>query len=108
MLRVVASYGENEYAMATAMRNGIGQILDAMKVEAPQPPGGAVPAGSQHYYRSWQSRRVIPGTSRRWNRRSQNCLQKAPTAPTATRLARVEARAARFLQRLPLLPSVSP
>jgi len=35
----VASYGENEYAMAKAMRNDIMQILDAMKVEARQPPG---------------------------------------------------------------------
>ena len=39
VLRVVASYGENEYAMAKAMRNDIMQILDAMKVEARQPPG---------------------------------------------------------------------
>src|SRR5437762_553416 len=39
VLRVVASYGENEYAMAKAMRDDIMQILDAMKVEARQPPG---------------------------------------------------------------------
>jgi choline dehydrogenase-like flavoprotein len=39
VLRVVASYGENEYTMAKAMRNDIMQILDAMKVEARQPPG---------------------------------------------------------------------
>jgi len=39
VLRIVASYGENEQAMAKAMRNDVMQILDAMKVEAPQPPG---------------------------------------------------------------------
>src|SRR5947199_931415 len=39
VLRVVASYGENEYAMAKAMRDEIMQILDAMKVEARTPPG---------------------------------------------------------------------
>ena len=39
VLRIVASYGENEFAMAKAMRNDVMQILEAMKVEAPQAPG---------------------------------------------------------------------
>jgi choline dehydrogenase-like flavoprotein len=37
-VRVVASYGENEHAMAKAMRQDVMEILDAMKVENPQPP----------------------------------------------------------------------
>jgi choline dehydrogenase-like flavoprotein len=38
-LRIVASYGENEHAMAKAMRNDVIEILDAMKLEGAQPPG---------------------------------------------------------------------
>ena len=38
-LRVVASYGENERAMAKAMRNHVMEILEAMKLENPHPPG---------------------------------------------------------------------
>src|SRR5215475_14263780 len=38
-LRVVASYGENEHAMAKAMRQDVLDILDAMKLDKPQPPG---------------------------------------------------------------------
>jgi choline dehydrogenase-like flavoprotein len=38
VLRIHASYGENEHAMARAMRHDIGEILDAMKLENPQPP----------------------------------------------------------------------
>ena len=38
-LRVVTSYGENEHAMAKAMRTDVMEILDAMKVENPEPPG---------------------------------------------------------------------
>ncbi len=39
VLHVVASYGENEHATAKAMRNDVMQILEAMKIEDPQPPG---------------------------------------------------------------------
>jgi choline dehydrogenase-like flavoprotein len=38
VLHIVASYGENEHAMAKAMRNDVMEILDAMKIEDPQPP----------------------------------------------------------------------
>ncbi|MBV8070563.1 MAG: GMC family oxidoreductase [Acidobacteriaceae bacterium] len=38
VLRIHASYGENEQAMAKAMRQDIGDILDAMKVRNPQAP----------------------------------------------------------------------
>jgi len=38
-LHVVASYGENEHAMAKAMRHDVLEILDAMKLENPRPPG---------------------------------------------------------------------
>src|SRR5215813_5744608 len=37
-LRVVASYGENELAMAKAMRQDVLEILEAMKLDRPQPP----------------------------------------------------------------------
>jgi choline dehydrogenase-like flavoprotein len=37
-LRIVASYGENEHAMAKSMRNDVMEILDAMKVQDLQPP----------------------------------------------------------------------
>jgi choline dehydrogenase-like flavoprotein len=37
-LHINASYGENEMNMAKAMRQDLGEILDAMKVEQPQPP----------------------------------------------------------------------
>ena len=42
MLHVVASYGENERAMAKAMRNDVLEILDAMKLQDPQPPREAL------------------------------------------------------------------
>ena len=38
-LRIVASYGDNEYAMAKAMRNDVMEILDIMKLQDRQPPG---------------------------------------------------------------------
>jgi choline dehydrogenase-like flavoprotein len=38
VLHIHASHGENEHAMAKAMRQDIGDILDAMKVETPQGP----------------------------------------------------------------------
>jgi choline dehydrogenase-like flavoprotein len=38
-LRIVANYGENEHAMAKAMRQDVLEILDAMKLDRPQPPG---------------------------------------------------------------------
>ena len=38
-VHVVSSYGENERAMAKAMRDDVMRILDAMKLEDPQPPG---------------------------------------------------------------------
>jgi len=38
-LHIVANYGENEHAMAKAMRNDVMEILDAMKIADPQPPG---------------------------------------------------------------------
>ena len=38
-LHVVSSYGENERAMSKAMRNDVMEILDALKLENPQPPG---------------------------------------------------------------------
>ena len=38
-LHVVASYGENEHAMAKAMRHDVLEILETMKVENPSPPG---------------------------------------------------------------------
>lgn len=37
-LRIHASYGENEQAMAKAMRHDINAVLDAIKVENPVPP----------------------------------------------------------------------
>ncbi len=37
-LRIHASYGENDHAMAKAMRHDLMEILDAMKVENPRPP----------------------------------------------------------------------
>ncbi len=37
-LRVHASYGENEHAMARAMRQDIGEILDSLNLRDPQPP----------------------------------------------------------------------
>lgn len=37
-LHIVASHGENEFAMAKAMRQDVLEILDAMKVESPTPP----------------------------------------------------------------------
>jgi len=42
VLHVVASYGENERAMAKAMRNDVLEILDAMKLQDPQPPREAL------------------------------------------------------------------
>ncbi len=39
VLHVVSSYGENERAMSKAMRNDVKEILNAMKIENPQPPG---------------------------------------------------------------------
>jgi choline dehydrogenase-like flavoprotein len=38
-LHIVASYGENEHAMAKAMRNDVMEMLDAMEIADPQPPG---------------------------------------------------------------------
>lgn len=38
VLRIQASYGQNEHAMAKAMRRDIGDILDAVKVSNPTPP----------------------------------------------------------------------
>ncbi len=38
VLYIHASYGENEHAMAKAMRQHVGEILDAMKLENPKPP----------------------------------------------------------------------
>jgi choline dehydrogenase-like flavoprotein len=38
-LHVVASYGENEHAMAKAMRHDVLEILDTMQVENSRPPG---------------------------------------------------------------------
>lgn len=38
VLKIHASYGENEHAMAKAMRQDIGEILDAVKVKNPIPP----------------------------------------------------------------------
>jgi choline dehydrogenase-like flavoprotein len=38
VLRIHASYGDNEHAMAKAMRREIGDILDAVKVTNPIPP----------------------------------------------------------------------
>lgn len=37
-LRIHASYGENEHAMAKAMRQDIGNILESMKLRSAQPP----------------------------------------------------------------------
>jgi choline dehydrogenase-like flavoprotein len=37
-LHIVASYGENERAMARAMRQDVMDVLDAMKLENPTPP----------------------------------------------------------------------
>lgn len=42
VLHIHASYGENERAMAKAMRQDIGDILDAMKVKDPAPPNQAL------------------------------------------------------------------
>jgi choline dehydrogenase-like flavoprotein len=39
VLRIVASYGENEHAMAKAMRENVIDILEAMKIVDSQPPG---------------------------------------------------------------------
>src|SRR5205807_2468107 len=38
-LRIVASYGEHEYAMAKAMRNDVMESLEVMKLQDAQPPG---------------------------------------------------------------------
>jgi choline dehydrogenase-like flavoprotein len=38
VLRIDAGYGDNEHAMAKAMRQDIADILDAMKVKDPAPP----------------------------------------------------------------------
>ncbi|MGH9452026.1 MAG: GMC oxidoreductase [Terriglobia bacterium] len=38
VLRIHASYGENEHAMAKAMRQDIGEILDAMKLQKAKAP----------------------------------------------------------------------
>jgi choline dehydrogenase-like flavoprotein len=38
VLRIHASYGENEKAMTKAMRQHVGEILDALKLESPVPP----------------------------------------------------------------------
>jgi choline dehydrogenase-like flavoprotein len=38
-LHIVASYGENEYAMAKAMRHDVMEILDAMEITDPEAPG---------------------------------------------------------------------
>ena len=38
VLHIHASYGENEHAMATAMRQDVLEILDAMKLDHPRPP----------------------------------------------------------------------
>jgi choline dehydrogenase-like flavoprotein len=38
VLHIHASYGENEHAMAKAMRQDIGDVLDALKVKNPVPP----------------------------------------------------------------------
>src|SRR5690242_14992686 len=38
-LRIVASYGENEYAMAKAIRNDVLEILEVMKLRDSRPPG---------------------------------------------------------------------
>lgn len=41
-LHVVAAYGENERAMAKAMRNDVMEILDAMKLQNAEPPREAM------------------------------------------------------------------
>ena len=41
-LHIVASYGENEQAMARAMRRDITAILDAMNLDQPRPPSNDV------------------------------------------------------------------
>lgn len=40
VLRIHASYGENEHAMAKAMRQDIAKMLDALQVKDPAPPNG--------------------------------------------------------------------
>jgi choline dehydrogenase-like flavoprotein len=42
VLHVAASYGENEHAMARAMRKDVMEILDAMKLQDSQPPGESI------------------------------------------------------------------
>jgi len=42
VLRIVASYGENEHAMALAMRQDVLAVLDALKLENPTPPKEAL------------------------------------------------------------------
>lgn len=41
-LRIEASYGENELAMAEAMRQDLGRILEAMKLEEVRPPSAGL------------------------------------------------------------------
>jgi hypothetical protein len=40
VLRIHSSYGENERAMAKAMRRDIENVLDSLKVRNPSPPKG--------------------------------------------------------------------
>lgn len=42
VLHIIARYGENEHAMAQAMRQDVLAVLDALKLENPTPPGQAL------------------------------------------------------------------
>jgi choline dehydrogenase-like flavoprotein len=67
-LRIHASYGENEHAMAKAMRQDIGQILDAMKLENIQSPSGRLSVFGKNIHEC--------GTARMGNDPKKNVLNR--------------------------------
>src|SRR5262249_14022193 len=55
-LHIVASYGENEKAMARAMREDVGAILDAMKLADATPPDAGISVFGKNIHESGTAR----------------------------------------------------
>jgi choline dehydrogenase-like flavoprotein len=67
-LRIHAGYGENEHAMAKAMRQDIGEVLDAMKLENPQGPADRLSVFGKNIHEC--------GTARMGNDPKKNVLNR--------------------------------
>ena len=59
-LRIVASYGENEKAMARAMRQDIGAILNEMKLEQATPPADEISVFGKNIHECGTARMELP------------------------------------------------